>query len=129
MAFRTKLLLADREYDAISCNYSFKRDIDEKGRPTSSVYGGTIKVVVESNDDTNIAARLMEQNKPISGSATFHRGNEPSVMKKLSWENGYITNFSETFDLTSEKPMQIYFEVSAEKITMDGETIDHKRPQ
>jgi hypothetical protein len=56
MAFKAKVKLADSEYDALSCDYSFRRDIDLKGRPSSNLYGGTIKVVVESNDDTNIVA-------------------------------------------------------------------------
>jgi hypothetical protein len=129
MAFRAKLQLADGEYDALSCEYSLHRNVDAKGRPDTVVYGGAIRIVVESNDDTNIVARLMDQFKPVSGSVTFHKGGEPSPMKKLSWENGYIMKFHETFDRTDSEPMKIYFEVSAEKIKMGSETVDHKQPK
>jgi hypothetical protein len=126
MAFRGKLQLADSEYDVLSCYHSFHRDVDEKGRPVTNVYGGTVRIVVESNDDTNIIVRLMDQFKPLSGSVIFHKSGEPSAMKELSWENGYIMKFHETFDSTGKEPMKIYFEISAEKITMGSETIDHK---
>ncbi|MDR0796947.1 MAG: type VI secretion system needle protein Hcp [Tannerella sp.] len=129
MAFLTKLQLADGVYDALDCVYSFHREVDEKGRPSSSVFGGTIKIVVESNDDMNIVEQLMNQFEPISGSVTFHKDGDASPMKELSWENGYVMKFSESFDIRDSEPMKIYFEVFAEKITMAGETIDHKWPK
>ena len=129
MAFAVKLELKGSKYDALGCNYSFHRDVDSKGRPESNVYGGTIKVVVEANDDTNIVARLIEQSDPISGSVTFHKDGNAVPMKTLSWENGYIMKYNETFDVTENVPMSIYFELSAGKITVGKETIDHKLPK
>lgn len=129
MAFKAKLQLEDSEYDALSCDYSFRRDVDLKGRPDSNVYGGTIRLLIESNDDTNIVARLMNQFKPVLGSVTFHKGIDAAPMKELSWENGHIIKYNELFDATSKEPMKIYFEISAEKITMGNETVDHKWPK
>lgn len=129
MAFRAKLKLADSEYDALSCDYTFHRDVDLKGRPDSNVYGGTIKLLVESNDDTNIIAQLINQFKPVLGSVTFHKGIEAATMKELSWENGYVIKYSEIFDTTGKQAMKIYFEISAEKIMMGSETVDHKWPK
>ena len=129
MAFKAKLQLADNTYDALSCDYSFHRDVDLKGRPSSNVYGGTIRLLVESNDDTNIVAQLMNQFKPVLGSVTFYKGIEAATMKELSWENGYIIKYNEMFDVTSKEPMKIYFEIYAEKIMMGSETVDHKWPK
>ena len=129
MAFKAKVLIEDSEYDALSCDYSFRRGEDLKGRPHTNVFGGYIRIVVESNDDTDLVARIMNQFEPFSGSVTFHKGIDSSSMKELSWENGYIMKYCETFDVTSEEPMKIHFDISAEKITMGGETIDHKWPK
>jgi len=129
MAFRAKLLLDGSEFEALSCDYSFHRDTDAKGRPVTSVYGGTVRVVVESNDDTDVVAQLMNQFEPFSGSITFHRGGDPAKLKELTWENGYIMRFSESFDMTNREPMKMYFEISAEKISMEGEEVDHKWPK
>jgi len=129
MAFKAKLKLDDKEYEALDCEYSFHRNVDVKGRPISSVFGGSIRIVVESDDDTNIVAQLMSQFKPVSGSVTFHKGGEPTTMKELSWENGYIMKFIEKFDITNRSPMKIHFDISAEKIIMGGEKVDHKWPK
>ena len=129
MAFRAKLKLEDCEYEALDCDYSFHRNVDAKGRPTSSVCGGAIRIIVESNDDTNIVAKLMSQFKPVSGSITFHKGGDDTMMKVLSWDNGYIMKFSEKFEITNRTPMKINFEISAEKIIMGKETVDHKWPK
>ncbi len=129
MAFKAKLKLNDNEYDVLSCDYSFHRDVDLKGRPESNVYGGEIRFLVESNDDTNIVAQLINQFKPVSGSVTFYKGIEAATMKELSWENGYIVKYHETFDTAGEEPMKIHFEISAEKIMMGSETINHKWPK
>jgi hypothetical protein len=129
MAFKAKLQLADGEYDALSCDYSFHRDVDLKGRPDTNVYGGVIRFLEESNDDTNIVAKLMDQFEPVSGSVTFYKGLDAATMKKLSWENGYIMKYNETFNVTSKEPMKIYFEISAEKIMIGSENVDHKWPK
>ena len=129
MAFKATVELASSKYDALNCGYSFHRSIDAKGRPSSNVFGGTVSIVVESNNDTDIIAQLMDQFKPFSGNITFHKGGDPLVMKKLSWENGYIMSYRETFDMTSRQPMQIHIEISAEKLKMGGENIEHKRPK
>jgi len=129
MAYLAKLQLADSVYDALDCGYSLHRDVDLKGRPTSSVYGGNIRIVVESNDDTNIVAKLMNQSEPVSGNVTFQKGSDPTSLKQLSWENGYIMKYCETFDMTSTEPMQIYFEIFAEKILMGSGKVDHKKPE
>ena len=129
MAFKAKVKLADSEYDALSCDYSFHRDIDLKGRPSSNVYGGTIRVLVESNDDTNIVAQLIKQFEPVTGNVTFHKGLEAATMKELSWENGYVIKYYELFDVTGKEAMKIYFEISAEKIMMGSEKVDQKWPE
>ena len=129
MAFKAKLLLKSSEYEALCCDYSFSRGTDAKGRPATNVYGGMIKIVIESNDDTDVVAQLMNQFEPFSGSITFNKGGDPTKLKELKWENGYIMVFSEYFDVTSKEPMKIYFEISAEKISMEGKEIDHKWPK
>jgi len=129
MAFKAKLQLEDSAYDLLSCDYSFHRNVDLKGRPSSNVYGGVIRLLLESNDDTDIVAQLMNQFKPVMGSVTFYKGIDAATMKELSWENGYIMRYNEIFETGSKEPMKIYFEISAEKIMMGSEKIDHKWPK
>jgi hypothetical protein len=129
MAFRAKLQFEGKEYDVLDCNYSFRRDVDLKGRPSSSVYGGNIYVTVESTDDTKIIAQMVNQFKPNSGTVTFNKGDEEAKMKEVKWTNGYIINYNESLDIASREPMQISFVVSAEKISVEGAEVDHKWPK
>jgi hypothetical protein len=129
MAFRAKLQFEGKEYDVLDCNYSFCRDVDAKGRPSSSVYGGNIYVSVESTEDTKIIAQMVNQFKPNSGTVTFNKGDEEGKLKELKWESGYLINYDESLDIVGKEPMKISFVVSAEKISVEGAEVDHKWPK
>jgi hypothetical protein len=129
MAFRASLNFEDAEYDVLQCRYTFKRDVDLKGRPSSNVYGGNIHLEVESTGDTSIIANMVNQFKPNRGSITFHKGDEEAKMKELSWENGYVIEYDESLDVVGREPMKIVFVISAEKIKIDGAEVNQRWPK
>ena len=86
MAFRATLSFAGKEFDVLDCTYNLKRDVDSKGRPSSNIYGGQIRLHVESTDDTSILENMTNQFKPHSGSIVFKKGDEEAKMKELTWE-------------------------------------------
>jgi len=129
MAFRASLKFEGQDYDVLECNYSFKRDVDLKGRPSSNVYGGTINLVVESTEDTKIVAQMVNQFKPNSGTVTFNKGDEEAKMKELSWSNGYVISYNESLDVVGPEPMKIAFVISAQTIKMEGVEIEQKWPK
>ncbi|MDR0712830.1 MAG: type VI secretion system needle protein Hcp [Bacteroidales bacterium] len=129
MAFRSKLQFEGKEYDVIDCNYSFQRDVDSKGRPSSNVYGGNIYLTVESTDDTTILAQMENQFKPHTGTVIFNKGEEEAKMKELKWSNGYTIKYDESLDIVGREPMKISFVVSAEKISVEGAEVDHRWPK
>ena len=129
MAFKANLKFEGKEYDVIQCSYSFHRDVDLKGRPSSNVYGGSIILEVESTEDTTVFTQMVNQFKPSSGTITFNKGHEESKMKELSWENGYVVKYSESLDVVGREPMSIRFEVSAERIKMENVEIEQKWPR
>jgi hypothetical protein len=125
MGFQAKLKLGSKEYDVISCNFSFHRDVDPKGRPASGVYGGSINLVVESAGDSSIAESMVNnQFKPQDGSVTFKKTDEDSKMKELSFQKGYIVQFTEAYDAVGSNPMLISFTVSAQTIKIGS--AEHK---
>jgi len=129
MAFRTSLKFEGKEYDVLQCNYSFRRDTDLKGRPSSNVYGGTITLEIESNEDTTIVEQMVNQFKPNSGTVTFYKSDEEAKMKELSWENGYVIKYHEVFSVIGAEPMKIRFVISAQKIKMEGVEIEQNWPK
>jgi hypothetical protein len=129
MAFRATLSLAGKEFDVLDCDYKLERDVDAKGRPASNIYGGKVKVRVESTEDTSILETMVSQFKPISGSIIFKKGDEEAKMKELKWENGYIVSFEESIDVIGSKPMTTAFVVSAQKIAVGSAEFEQNWPK
>lgn len=129
MAFRATLTLGGKEFDVLDCKYNLKRDVDSKGRPSSNIYGGQIRIHVESTEDTSILEQMTNQFKPISGSVVFKKGDEEAKMKELTWENGYIIEFDEDIDIVGSKPMTTTFIVSAQVIKIGGAQFEQNWPK
>ena len=128
MAFRATLSLGGKEFDVLDCEYSLRRDVDSKGRPSSNIYGGKIKVHVESTEDVSILSLMTTQFKPISGSIVFKKEDEEAKMKELSWENGYIIEFEENIDVIGNKPMTLTFVVSAQVLKVGEAQFEQNWP-
>ena len=73
MAFRATLNFGGKDFDVLDCKYELKRDVDSKGRPSSNIYGGLIRLHVESTEDTSILEQMTAQFKPNSGSVIFKK--------------------------------------------------------
>ena len=128
MAFRATLSLAGKEFDVLDCDYKLERDVDSKGRPASNIYGGKIRVRVESTEDTSILEQMVNQFKPITGSVIFKKGDEEAKMKELTWENGYIISFEESIDVIGANPMSTTFVVSAQVLKIGGAQYEQNWP-
>ena len=129
MAFRSTLNLGGKEYDVLVCNYSLRRDVDSKGRPSSNIYGGRITVRVESTEDTTILETMVNQFKPFNGSIVFKKGDEESKMKELTFENAYIIEFSEGINIVGSAPMSISVTISAQIIKIGGAEYEENWPK
>lgn len=92
-------------------------------------HGGQIRLHVESTDDTSILENMTNQFKPHSGSIVFKKGDEEAKMKELTWENGYITEFTENIDIVGSQPMTITFVVSAQVIKIGGAQFEQNWPK
>jgi hypothetical protein len=128
MAFRATLSLGGKEFDVLDCDYSLKRDVDSKGRPASNIYGGKIRIHLESTEDSSVLESMISQFKPLSGSIVFKKGDEEAKMKELSWENGYIIEFEENIDVVGSKPMTLTFVVSAQVLKIGGAQFEQNWP-
>ena len=125
MSFNAKLKFGAKDgIDVLACDYKLRRETDAKGRPSSGVFGGSINITVESTEDTSIVESMMNQYKPVDGAITFKKSDEDAKMKELSFEKGYVTDFRETIDVKGNKPMQIEFTISAQKIKIGN--AEHK---
>jgi hypothetical protein len=126
MAYEMKFKFSGKEYNVLSTSFSFTRSVDQKGKPSSGVYGGTIHMTVESQDDTKILeVMLNKQTTPQTGSVTFKKGTTEGVFRELKFEDGYIVEYSENSNAYGNENMAINLTISARVISI-GDAAKHE---
>ena len=129
MSFKAELEIAGKKHDLLGCSYSFYRDVDQKGRPASIVYGGRVDFTIESTDDTAIVESMLNNmHKPVSGSVTWTKVDEDGTLKKLEFENAFVISYAEAFATGGADSMQIKFSVSAQKIKVGSAELENDWP-
>ncbi|MCV6630329.1 MAG: type VI secretion system needle protein Hcp [Flavobacteriaceae bacterium] len=129
-SFRASLELGGKEFDVLFSEYSFSRDTDKKGKPSSNVYGGRVTLEIESTEDTSVVESMLNsQFKAINGKVVFKKTEEDAKMKEVEFKNAYLVYYKETLDVDGDVPMKIKFTVSAEEIVIGNAGIDNRWPK
>ena len=119
MATRTATISADgiQEREVLFVKYELNQQTDVEGQPTGTTRGGKITVKVKSNDDgnTDILEWMIDTYMSKSGTISYpnRQGGE---MKHLSFKEGYVVDYSETYDSTNEILQYEEFTISAKEI-------------
>lgn len=119
MATRTATISADgiQEREVLFVKYELNQQTDVEGQPTGTTRGGKITVKVKSNDDgnTDILEWMIDTYMSKSGTISFpnRQGGE---MKHLSFKEGYVVDYSETYDSTNSLLQFEEFVISAKEI-------------
>lgn len=91
---RAILKIDNTKYDILRCGYTFKRDIDAKGRPLAGLQGGDIWVDIESKEDNILLIKMtLPKVPPISGSIEFWGSNdeeELQLLREVKFEKAWI---------------------------------------
>ncbi len=121
MATRTATISADgiQEREVLFVKYELNQQTDVEGQPTGTTRGGKITVKVKSNDDgnTDILEWMIDTYMSKSGTISFpnRQGGE---MKHLSFKEGYVVDYSETYDSTNSLLQFEEFTISAKEIAV-----------
>lgn len=119
MATRTAIISADgiQEREVLFVKYELNQQTDIEGQPTGTTRGGKIIVKVKSNDDgnTDILEWMIDTYMSKSGTISFpnRQGGE---MKHLSFKEGYVVEYAETYDSTNDLLQYEEFTISAKEI-------------
>ena len=119
MATRTATINADgiQEREIIFVRYELNQQTDVEGQPTGTTRGGKIYVKVKSNDDgnTDILEWMIDTYMSKSGTISYpnRQGGE---MKHLSFKEGYVVEYAETYDSTNSLLQYEEFTISAKEI-------------
>ena len=118
MAFKTRLEVAGKKYNVLSINYGLAQETDATGRPSSQTRGGKIEVVVESNGNTDLFEWMTNSFERKDGKVVFIKRDSDATLKELSFTEGYVVKYRESFDSTDETPLTESFTISAKGIKM-----------
>ena len=119
MATRTATINADgiQEREVLFVRYELNQQTDIEGQPTGTTRGGKIYIKVKSNDDgnTELLEWMIDTYMSKSGTISFpnRQGGE---MKHLSFKEGYVVEYAETYDSTNSLLQDEDFTISAKEI-------------
>jgi hypothetical protein len=119
MATRTATINADgiQEREVLFVRYELNQQTDVEGQPTGTTRGGKIYIKVKSNDDgnTELLEWMIDTYMSKSGTISFpnRQGRE---MKHLSFKEGYVVEYAETYDSTNSLLQYEEFTISAKEI-------------
>ena len=119
MATRTATINADgiQEREVLFVRYELNQQSDVEGQPTGTTRGGKIYIKVKSNDDgnTELLEWMVDTYMSKSGTISFpnRQGGE---MKHLSFKEGYVVEYAETYDSTNSLLQYEEFTISAKEI-------------
>ena len=121
--FKAVFKIEGEEFNVLKCHYVLDRDTDQSGRPSTDVRGGKITLQIESSQKTMFFDWIINAYAQKSGEVEFYKRNDPSPAKVLKFEEAYMVEYGEDFDVVGpnkEAPMVETFTVSSRKITLGG---------
>ena len=122
MSFKAKFKAGAIELNVLAVSYSLSQDTDATGRPSSITRGGTITVSIEGNNGTELFEWMCNSFERKDGSVIFIKRDSDATLKELKFKEGYLVNFSESFNSVGNEPLAVTFIISAKEITMGSGT-------
>ena len=117
------------EKSILSASWSFTRSPDQKGRPSSGVYGGEVNLIVEADDESELLKSMLNyQTKAEKATITFDKGTADGELKKLELEDAYIISYSEAMSFGGGDAGTISITLSARKFTMKSAAHENDWP-
>lgn len=104
-------------------SYEVKTEKDVRGKPSDQARLAKIKVIREADDNNTIfrwACRSTADNFK-AGEIVFKNPRDGQEMKRLVWQDGFISYYKETYpDFEVHKSNQVFeeFEISAEVVSV-----------
>jgi hypothetical protein len=128
MSFKSVFKVDGKEYNVLSCSYSLHQDIDNTGRPSSITRGGTVNIVVESRDGSELFNWASDSYLKKDATITFNKRDSDAKLKELEIKEAYCVGYQESFDSSGSGAMVESFTLSAKSIKMGEGSHDNEWP-
>lgn len=126
MSFLTKITVDEKELDVLHCDFLISKITDATGKPTSEPQGGTIHLLLQSNDSPSFFDWMISLTQTKDGEITFYRYNKMSILKTLQFKEAYCIGYHEIFDPSGKYPMQIQLALSARELKFNNSEVFKK---
>jgi hypothetical protein len=117
-SFSARFKFDGKEFEVLSCNYSFNQLTDDKGRPASDVRAGHISLTLSAAEDQKLLDWMADPDKQGKGSIVFYKIDQASTLKEVKFEEAYCVGFSEHFTANTPDGMTATIEITARKISI-----------
>jgi Hemolysin coregulated protein Hcp (TssD) len=104
--------------EVVSCFQAFTQTTDDKGRPSSGVYGGGLVVQIVSTNDTKLSEYMLDPFQRFNGSVTFLRTDAEAVFKEIIFEDAYCVQYTDSLPNQNTSTMMVT--LSARTISVNG---------
>ena len=109
----------DRE--VLKLDYSLHQETDVEGRPTAITRGGRLNLMVKSlNDGNSEFFEWMCDPYTVKGGTIEFEKRDGTNMKTLKFEEGFLVDYTESYDSVDENLQHEMFVISAKKIDIGG---------
>ena len=123
MIFTAKLSIdGGEEVEVMQASYMLDRDTDRNGQPSTTIRAGKITCTIKSSTSTALFQWMINPFATKGGKIDFYKHNDPTPSKTLTFENAFIIEQGENFNVMDgerDAPMTETFTVSAETISMN----------
>lgn len=118
--FKARVSVNDgTQFDVLYTSIEFKRDYDQKGKPTTRTRGGRLSFRIEADEGTEVLeSMIVNEHKEISLKLDYINTRDQSIMRSTIGEGGYVMEYKEMLDSTNGEHASIFFTCYFNTITV-----------
>ena len=113
MALTGTLVIENKEYIIMECEYEFTQAVDHTGRPTDRTRGGLINVVIAAPGNDNLVLHEWMRDKDAVKDGTINltiNSDNVDKPKTIQFKDAYCVRLYEYFN--SNNSVQMYLKLS-----------------
>jgi hypothetical protein len=113
MALTGTLVIENKEYIILECEYEFTQAVDHTGRPTDRTRGGLINVVIAAPGNDNLVLHEWMRDKDAVKDGTINltiNSDNVDKPKTIQFKDAYCVRLYEYFN--SNNSVQMYLKLS-----------------
>lgn len=120
MALESKIIVDEKSYSLVECEYEFTQAVDITGRPSDRPRGGVINFVIVSPDDSDLLFHeWMREKDVLKDGVIILTVNKNGVFshKRIRFADAYCIRLYEYFNDGNSMPMYTKISIMAGSIT------------